>query len=108
MRLFATEALRRQGYEVLQASDGLDALDIMEEYEHQVDLVVSDVKMPEMDGPTLYNELRKSNPTIKFVFVSGYTDDAFAKTLDDGADFKFLPKPYTLAQIAEVVKEQLG
>ncbi len=107
VRIFATEALRRQGYEVLQACDGLEALDIMEENDHQVDLVVSDVKMPEMDGPTLFNELRSHNPDLKFIFVSGYADDAFTKTLDPNAEFTFLPKPYTLAQIAEVVKDQL-
>ena len=107
VRIFATEALRRQGYEVLQACDGLEALDIMEENDHQVDLVVSDVKMPEMDGPTLFNELRSHNPELKFIFVSGYADDAFTKTLEPNAEFVFLPKPYTLAQIAEVVKDQL-
>ncbi len=108
VRLFATEALRRQGYEVLQASDGLEALDVMEDCDHRVDLVVSDVKMPEMDGPTLYNELSKINPHIKFIFVSGYADDAFTKSLAPEAQYKFLPKPYTLAQIAEVVKQQLA
>ncbi|MEM7751710.1 MAG: ATP-binding protein, partial [Pseudomonadota bacterium] len=108
VRIFATEALRRQGYEVLQASDGLEALDVMEENNHEVDIVVSDVKMPEMDGPTLFKELRSHNPELKFVFVSGYTDDAFTKTLDADAEYTFLPKPYTLAQIAEVVKTQLN
>ena len=108
VRIFATEALRRQGYEVLQACDGLEALDVMEDNDHQVDIVVSDVKMPEMDGPTLFKELRSHNPDLKFIFVSGYTDDAFTKTLDDDAEYTFLPKPYTLAQIAEVVKTQLN
>ncbi len=107
VRIFATEALRRQGYEVLQACDGLEALDVLEACNSEVDLVVSDVKMPEMDGPTLYQELRKTNPTIKFVFVSGYADDAFSTTLDADADYTFLQKPYTLAQIATVVKQQL-
>ena len=108
VRIFATEALRRQGYEVLQASDGLEALDVMEDHDHEVDIVVSDVKMPEMDGPTLFKALREHNPELKFVFVSGYTDDAFTKTLDADAEYTFLPKPYTLAQIAEVVKTQLS
>ena len=107
VRMFATEALRRQGYEVLEACDGIDALEILEDHEYQVDLVVSDVKMPEMDGPTLYNELRKAGKDVKFIFVSGYADDAFAKQLAPDARFTFLPKPYTLAQIAEQVKEQL-
>ena len=108
VRTFATEALARQGYEVLQACDGLEALDVLEECNGEVDLVVSDVKMPEMDGPTLYKELRKTNPTIKFIFVSGYADDAFTKMLDADADYVFLQKPYTLAQIAEVVKRQFS
>jgi two-component system cell cycle sensor histidine kinase/response regulator CckA len=108
VRIFATEALKRQGYEVLQASDGLEALDIMEEEDYKVDLVVSDVKMPEMDGPTLFAELRKTCPDIKFIFVSGYADDAFGHSLDPDADFVFLPKPYTLAQIAETVKENIA
>jgi two-component system cell cycle sensor histidine kinase/response regulator CckA len=108
VRIFATEALKRQGYEVLQASDGLAALDIMEEEDYKIDLVVSDVKMPEMDGPTLYAELRKTCPDLKFIFVSGYADDAFGHSLDPDADFVFLPKPYTLAQIAETVKENIA
>lgn len=108
VRIFATEALKRQGYEVLQASDGLEALDIMEEENYEVDLVVSDVKMPEMDGPTLFSELRKTCPYLKFIFVSGYADDAFGHSLDPDADFVFLPKPYTLAQIAETVKENIA
>ncbi len=108
VRIFATEALKRQGYEVLQASDGLEALDVMEHNDYAVDLVVSDVKMPEMDGPTLYRELRQTCPDLKFIFVSGYADDAFNHALEPNADYVFLPKPYTLAQIAETVKENIA
>lgn len=107
VRMFATQALTRQGYEVLQASDGYEALDLLEDDGRPVDLVVSDVKMPEMDGPTLLKELRKTQPDLKFVFVSGYPADAFSKTLSDEGNYTFLPKPYSLAQIAAVVKEQL-
>jgi two-component system cell cycle sensor histidine kinase/response regulator CckA len=107
VRIFATEALKRQGYEVLQACDGVEALEIMEENDYKVDIVVSDVKMPEMDGPTLYKELRAKCPDLKFIFVSGYADDAFNHVLEPDADYVFLPKPYTLAQIAETVKEHI-
>jgi two-component system cell cycle sensor histidine kinase/response regulator CckA len=72
-----------------------------------VDLVVSDVVMPEMDGPTLLRELRKDHPDIKFIFVSGYAEDAFAKNLPEGAQFGFLPKPFSLKQLATKVKETL-
>ena len=108
VRIFATEALKRQGYEVLQAADGLEALDIMEDNNFAVDIVVSDVKMPEMDGPTLYREVRAKRPDLKFIFVSGYADDAFGNEKQPEDDFVFLPKPYTLAQIAETVKENIG
>jgi two-component system, cell cycle sensor histidine kinase and response regulator CckA len=107
VRMFAVEALKRQGYEVVEASDGFDALEILEDHGFEFDLVVSDVKMPEMDGPTLYKEVRKAGSDVKFIFVSGYADDAFAKQLDANDKYTFLPKPYTLAQIAEKVKEQL-
>ena len=60
-----------------------------------------------MDGPTLLGELRKRQPDIKFVFVSGYVEDAFAKNLPEDAHFGFLPKPFSLKQLATVVKEVL-
>ena len=55
--------------------------------------------MPEMDGPTLLKELRKRNPDIKIIFVSGYAEDAFEKSLPDREQFNFLPKPFTLKQL---------
>ena len=85
VRNFAVRALSRQGYEVLEAGTGVEALEVMERENHRVDIVVSDVIMPEMDGPTLLKELRKTNPALKFIFVSGYPDDAFKKSLDDGS-----------------------
>jgi two-component system cell cycle sensor histidine kinase/response regulator CckA len=108
VRSFAVRALSRQGYEVLEAGTGLEALEVMERENHRVDIVVSDVIMPEMDGPTLLKELRKTNPALKFIFVSGYPDDAFKKSLDDKEEYAFLPKPFTLPQLAAKVKEQLG
>jgi two-component system cell cycle sensor histidine kinase/response regulator CckA len=80
---------------------------VLEELEGKVDIIVSDVVMPEMDGPTLLRELRKSYPNIKFIFVSGYAEDAFAKNLPEDAQFGFLPKPFSLKQLATAVKEML-
>ena len=79
---------------MLQASDGVEAMEIMKANGNNVDIVVSDVIMPEMDGPTLLKELRKTTPELKFIFVSGYPDDAFKHNLDPDAEFAFLPKPY--------------
>ena len=98
--------LEAAGFNVLAAADGGEALKVLGTT--SVDLVVSDVIMPEMDGPTLLKELRKTKPDLKFIFVSGYPDDAFRKSLDDGQDYAFLPKPFTLPQLAAKVKEQLG
>src|SRR5262249_39385508 len=68
-------------------------------------LVVSDVVMPEMDGPTLMKELKKRDPEIKIIFVSGYAEDAFDKSLPDHGQFNFLPKPFTLKQLVTAVEE---
>jgi two-component system cell cycle sensor histidine kinase/response regulator CckA len=107
VRRFAFTALKSKGYDVLQAGDGVEAIEVMQAHDNKVDIVVSDVIMPEMDGPTLMKELRKSDPKLKFIFVSGYPDDAFKHNLDPEADFTFLPKPYNLAQLVAKVKEQI-
>jgi two-component system cell cycle sensor histidine kinase/response regulator CckA len=107
VRSFAVRALTRQGYEVLEASDGQEALDLVEAHDGQIDIVVTDVVMPEMDGPTMFRELRKTNPTIKVIFVSGYPNEAFRETLGS-EDVAFLPKPFSLPQLAEKVKQELA
>lgn len=101
-------ALTARGYTVLEASTGVEALDVIARHEGPIDLVVSDVVMPEMDGPTLLGELRKLHPDMKFVFVSGYAEDAFAKHLPDGESFNFLAKPFSLKQLVETVKQVVG
>ena len=108
VRSFAVEALRRQGYEVIEASCGTEALEVMAQIGGKVDIVVSDVIMPEMDGPTMLRELRKTDPDIKIIFVSGYPDDAFKNNLEPDAKFAFLPKPFSLAQLASKVKDELA
>ncbi|MFD1326546.1 cell cycle histidine kinase CckA [Mycoplana ramosa] len=99
--------LETRGYTVYEAGSGVEALDIMEELDGAVDIVVSDVVMPEMDGPSLLRELRKKYPDLKFIFVSGYAEDAFARNLPADAKFGFLPKPFSLKQLAEAVREML-
>ncbi len=108
VRSFAMRALQRQGYEVFEAVSGADALEVMESIGGKVDIIVSDVIMPEMDGPTMFKELRKTHPDLKIIFVSGYPDDAFKNGLGENDTFAFLPKPFTLSQLAAKVKEELG
>ncbi len=107
VRSFAVRALTRQGYEVLEASDGVEALEIVAQNEGRIDIVVTDVVMPEMDGPTMFKALRKTNPSIKVIFVSGYPNEAFRETLGT-ADVAFLPKPFSLPDLAAKVKEELN
>jgi two-component system cell cycle sensor histidine kinase/response regulator CckA len=108
VRAFAARALASRGYKVFEAASGVEALEVMEEAGGKVDLVVSDVVMPELDGPSLLRELRKTRPELKIIFVSGYAEDAFKKNLPEGEKFAFLPKPFSLKQLAVAVKETLG
>jgi two-component system, cell cycle sensor histidine kinase and response regulator CckA len=104
VRAFGARALASRGYTVLQAASGGEALQIVEQNSGRIDLVVSDVVMPEMDGPTMLGELRKRGVNAKIIFVSGYAEEAFAKNLPEGEDFGFLPKPFSLKQLIEAVK----
>jgi two-component system cell cycle sensor histidine kinase/response regulator CckA len=109
VRSFAARALTTRGYKVLEASSGAHALEVMNEHQADVDIVVSDVVMPEMDGPTMLKHLRKTNPNLKIIFMSGYAEDAFRNGLseDDASTFAFLPKPFSLKVLAEKVKDIL-
>jgi two-component system cell cycle sensor histidine kinase/response regulator CckA len=107
LRGLNARGLTSRGYNVLEAGNGIEAIDILERRDGKIDLVVSDVVMPEMDGPTLFKELRKRNPDLKIVFVSGYAEEAFSKSLPEGGQFTFLAKPFTLKQLVATVKETI-
>ncbi len=110
VRAFGARALRSRGYTVLEASSGIEALEHVEEHGDEIVLVVSDVVMPEMDGPTLFKELKKLGRNYRFVFASGYAEEAFNKNLPEAEQeaFAFLPKPYSLKQLIEAVKTVTG
>ena len=108
VRSFAARALEGRGYNVLQAGTGAEALEVFNEHGGGVNLVISDVVMPEMDGPTLLNKLREHEKDIKFIFISGYAEDAFKKNLEGEESFAFLPKPFSLKELAAAVKKVLG
>jgi two-component system cell cycle sensor histidine kinase/response regulator CckA len=93
---------------VIEAGNGAEALAELDRQGGRVDLVVSDVVMPEMDGPTLLKELRRRSPDVKIIFVSGYAEDAFEKNLSDANEFEFLSKPFTLKQLVTKVKEAMA
>jgi two-component system cell cycle sensor histidine kinase/response regulator CckA len=107
LRSLNARGLRSRGYSVIEASNGLEAMEALDEKDGAVDLVVSDVVMPEMDGPTLLREMRKRNPNLKIIFVSGYAEEAFDKSLPENEQFAFLPKPFALSALVEKVKETM-
>jgi two-component system cell cycle sensor histidine kinase/response regulator CckA len=107
LRSLNARGLRSRGYSVIEAANGIEAMEALDEKDGAVDLVVSDVVMPEMDGPTLLREMRKRNPNLKIIFVSGYAEEAFDKSLPENEQFAFLPKPFALSALVEKVKETM-
>jgi two-component system cell cycle sensor histidine kinase/response regulator CckA len=107
LRALNARGLASRGYTVLEAGNGVEALEVLDKHGH-VDLVVSDVVMPEMDGPTLLTELRRRDPAVKIIFVSGYAEEAFAKNLPSQEQYAFLAKPFTLKQLVAEVKKTMA
>jgi two-component system cell cycle sensor histidine kinase/response regulator CckA len=108
LRALNARGLKSRGYSVIEAGNGVEAIEALARQGGRVDLVVSDVVMPEMDGPTLLKQLRNDNPDLKIIFVSGYAEDAFEKSLPDPSQYHFLAKPFTLKQLVSTVKEAMG
>lgn len=106
VRLFSARAMRDKGYKVIEAENGNKALEIVEQGK-SFDLLVTDVVMPHMDGPTLCKKIRDIHPNMKTIFISGYTEDTFRKNLGHNADIHFLQKPFTLKDLAQKVKDVL-
>jgi two-component system cell cycle sensor histidine kinase/response regulator CckA len=111
LRALNARGLTSRGYTVIEAGNGVEAIEALDRAGH-VDLVVSDVVMPEMDGPTLLKELRRRDASVKIIFVSGYAEEAFSKNLPSNAQgteqYEFLAKPFTLKQLVSKVKETMA
>jgi two-component system cell cycle sensor histidine kinase/response regulator CckA len=107
LRALNARGLRSRGYTVIEAANGNEAIAALARRNGDIDLVVSDVVMPEMDGPTMLKEMRRSNPDLRIIFVSGYAEEAFEKNLPPG-QFAFLAKPFTLKRLVEAVKETMA
>ena len=108
VRIFGARALRNKGYKVLEAKSGEGALEIIRDGGEKIDLLITDVVMPRMDGPALIREVRETHPDMKVIFISGYTEDAFRQRLDSDSEIHFLPKPFSLKQLASKVKEVIS
>ena len=105
VRLFSARALRNKGYRVIEAKSGEAALELITSGKERIDLLITDVVMPRMDGPTLVKRVRETHADMKVIFISGYTEDTFRKRLDTDTQIHFLPKPFSLKQLAGKVKE---
>ncbi len=106
VRVFAARALKNKGYKVLQARTGEQALDILRDISG-VDLMITDMMMPGMDGGTLARLIRVERPEIRIIVISGYSEEVARGDIVDTADFHFLPKPFSLGQLASKVKKVL-
>jgi two-component system cell cycle sensor histidine kinase/response regulator CckA len=106
VRAVAERALSRHGYTVLTAENGEAALEILAR-EEEIDLMISDVVMPTMDGPTTVREARKTRPDLPILFISGYAEEQLRKSIDLER-VAFLAKPFSVQKLAEVVRDTLA
>jgi len=106
VRLFSARALRNKGYTVIEAKNGESALQQLRGHAGTIDLLVTDVVMPQMDGATLVRIVHEERPDLKVICISGYAEETFRNRLS-GQDIRFLPKPYSLEQLARTVKDTL-
>lgn len=107
VRAFASRALRMRGYTVIEADCAEKALETLQDDSLSVDLFLSDVIMPGMDGPSWVRQALKQRPDVKVVFVSGYAEDAFGENDDEIPNSVFLPKPFSLKDLTRTVQDQL-
>jgi two-component system cell cycle sensor histidine kinase/response regulator CckA len=106
VRSVAERALTRHGYTVIAADNGEEALEILNRGE-PIDLLISDVVMPGMDGPAMVREARKTRPDLKVLFMSGYAEEQLRKSIDI-ENVNFLPKPFSVTELAEAARNAAG
>ncbi len=107
VRQIAARVLQRQGYRVLEAANGFEALRLLQTMPYPVDLVISDVVMPEMGGRELVERVRKTAPGVRVMLMSGYTDDMVLKQRLVDRSVPFLQKPFTVTEFAHAVETVL-
>ena len=108
VRNIAATLLRNRGYDVIEAADGEEALDLIIENQGEIDLLISDVILPGIDGPSLLKQAREYLGDARVMFISGYSEGDLTKTLDEERAISFLPKPFRMEKLAERVKEELS
>jgi len=107
VRGVAAKLLRARGYEVIEAGSGEEALELAEQHAGQIDLMISDVVMPGMQGPDLLKHAKVYLNGAPVMFISGYAESEFSDLLEGETNVSFLPKPIDIKTLAERVKLQL-
>lgn len=109
VRLFGARALKDKGYKVIEARNGEEALEFVKSMADRtdavIDLMITDVVMPGMDGPELVRNVHEIFPGLKVIYISGYAEDSFRTKVGNDAKIKFLAKPFNLKTLAVKVKE---
>jgi two-component system cell cycle sensor histidine kinase/response regulator CckA len=108
VRIFAARALRNKGYTIIEADCGETAIALMSQHGRDVEVIVTDVIMPGMNGPTMIDKLMVQYPNVKVIFISGYAEDVFVNNYGSERSFNFLAKPFTLKQLASKIKDVVG
>ena len=108
VRIFASRALANKGYKILEADCAEAALEVVAAQGAKIDLIISDVIMPGMNGPTMVKEIQKTLPDLKVIFMSGYTEDALSEYEGSADELNFLQKPFSLKDLAAKAKEVLN
>jgi PAS domain S-box-containing protein len=104
----AARVLRGRGYQVLQAHDGSDALQVQEEHAGPIDILITDVVMPKLGGVELAGQLHETRPQTRVIYMSGYTDNRTVRDMMADSGVNFLQKPFSPAALAELTRQVLG
>jgi len=107
VRSLSRRVLESCGYAIIEAVDGIEALEILEESEISIDLLITDVVMPRMGGPELAEKLLERMPNLPILFASGYTDDAIVRHGVLQTNVNFIQKPFTIDDVARKVRDLL-
>lgn len=105
VRSLVTRYLQKKGYTVLSAGDGQEALELLQSSVEQPHILVSDVVMPRLDGPSLVKKLRPTYPDLTVIFMSGYVDNKFSVPGLERDSYRFLAKPFSLTVLVDTLRE---